>query len=49
MQGRVQRTLTSYDPTRDGTHEEWFENELSATKLTIQRHLFGYNPTNPLR
>ena len=47
--GRMQRTLTSYDPSRDGSSLDWAANEASATWLTIERHLLGYNPTNPLR
>lgn len=47
--GRVQRTLTSYDASRDGSVGDWMGNEFDATVLTIERHLFGYNPKNPLR
>jgi hypothetical protein len=47
--GRAQRTLTSYDPSRDGSVGDWAGAEFGATVLTIERHLFGYNPTNPLR
>lgn len=49
MPARMQRTMTGYDASRDGSPTEWLERDMESIGLTLQRHLFGFNPHNPLR
>ncbi|MEO2145933.1 MAG: hypothetical protein ABGY32_08550 [bacterium] len=49
MPTRMQRTLSGYDASEDGSPLEWLERDAKSIGLTLQRHLFGYNPDNPLR
>ena len=47
MPSRMQRTLTGYDASRDGSVTEWLASDANSIGLTLQRHLLGFNPDNP--
>lgn len=49
MPARMQRTFTGYDVSRDGPFMEWLQRDADSIGLTLQRHLLGFNPDNPLR
>jgi len=45
----MRRAWTGYEPERDGTPENFRENQLHATVVGVRRYFFNYNPDNPFQ
>jgi hypothetical protein len=43
----MRRAFTGYEPERDGTPENFRENQWHATTVAFRRYFFNYNPDNP--
>ncbi|MDB2577118.1 hypothetical protein N9Z54_07965 [Planctomycetota bacterium] len=49
IEPRVVRAATGYDPSQVETYGEYRSSQWSAFGLTFQRHIMGFNPTNPFQ